>query len=55
MLTKRRRFGLNWGTTQALATSEMSGAGLKGAGTGCDMSVCALDAYRAIRHEMVPH
>jgi len=38
-----------------LATPEMPWAAMKGSGTGCDMSVYALDAYTAIRHVMVAH
>ena len=28
---------------------------MKGSGTGCDMSVYALDAYTSVRHVMVAH
>ena len=28
---------------------------MKGSGTGCDMSVYALDAYTSIRHVMIAH
>jgi aminobutyraldehyde dehydrogenase len=44
-----------WVNTHGVGTPEMPWAAMKGSGTGCDMSVYALDAYTSIRHVMVAH
>ncbi|MBE1284403.1 MAG: aldehyde dehydrogenase family protein [Rhodobacteraceae bacterium] len=54
-VTSRLRYGFTWVNTHGVATPEMPWAAMKGSGTGCDMSVYALDAYTAIRHVMVAH
>lgn len=54
-MTSRLRYGFTWVNTHGVATPEMPWAAMKGSGTGCDMSVYALDAYTAIRHVMVAH
>jgi len=54
-LTSKLRYGFTWVNTHGVATPEMPWAAMKGSGTGCDMSVYALDAYTAIRHVMVAH
>jgi aminobutyraldehyde dehydrogenase len=41
--------------THGVATPEMPWAAMKSSGTGCDMSVFALDAYTAVRHVMIAH
>jgi aminobutyraldehyde dehydrogenase len=51
----RLRYGFTWVNTHGIATPEMPWAAMKGSGTGCDMSVYALDAYTSIRHIMVAH
>ena len=43
------------GNTHGVGTAEMPWAAMKGSGTGCDMSVYALEAYTAVRHVMVAH
>lgn len=54
-MSSRLRYGMTWINTHGLPTAEMPWAAMKGSGTGCDMSVYALDAYTAIRHVMVAH
>ncbi len=54
-LTSRLRYGFTWVNTHGVGTPEMPWAAMKGSGTGCDMSVYALDAYTSIRHVMVAH
>ena len=54
-MTARLRYGFTWVNTHGMATPEMPWAAMKGSGTGCDMSVYALDAYTSIRHVMVAH
>ncbi|MCI5096190.1 MAG: gamma-aminobutyraldehyde dehydrogenase [Rhodobacteraceae bacterium] len=54
-MTSRLRYGFTWVNTHGVATPEMPWAAMKGSGTGCDMSVHALDAYTSIRHVMVAH
>ncbi len=54
-VSSRLRYGFTWVNTHGVATAEMPWAAMKGSGTGCDMSVYALDAYTAIRHVMVAH
>ena len=54
-LTSKLRYGFTWVNTHGVATPEMPWAAMKGSGTGCDMSVYALDAYTSIRHVMVAH
>lgn len=49
------RYGFTWVNTHGVATPEMPWAAMKGSGTGCDMSVYALDAYTSIRHVMIAH
>ena len=49
------RYGFTWVNTQGVGTAEMPWAAMKGSGTGCDMSVYALEAYTAVRHVMVAH
>ena len=54
-MTSKLRYGFTWVNTHGVATPEMPWAAMKGSGTGCDMSVYALDAYTAVRHVMVAH
>lgn len=54
-VTSRLRYGFTWVNTHGVGTPEMPWAAMKGSGTGCDMSVYALDAYSSIRHVMVSH
>lgn len=54
-ISSRLRYGFTWVNTHGVATPEMPWAAMKGSGTGCDMSVFALDAYTAVRHVMVAH
>jgi len=54
-VTSRLRYGFTWVNTHGVGTPEMPWAAMRGSGTGCDMSVYALDAYTAIRHVMVAH
>ena len=54
-LSSRLRYGMTWVNTHGVPTPEMPWAAMKGSGTGCDMSVYALDAYTAVRHVMVAH
>lgn len=54
-MTAKMRYGFTWVNTHGVATPEMPWAAMKGSGTGCDMSVYALDAYTAVRHVMVAH
>ncbi|MEO0959569.1 MAG: aminobutyraldehyde dehydrogenase [Pseudomonadota bacterium] len=54
-VSARLRYGMTWVNTHGAATPEMPWAAMKGSGTGCDMSVYALDAYTSIRHVMVAH
>jgi len=54
-MTARLRYGFTWVNTHGVATPEMPWAAMKGSGTGCDMSVYALDAYLSIRHVMIAH
>jgi len=55
MMSSRMRYGFTWVNTHGVATPEMPWAAMKGSGTGCDMSVYALDAYTSVRHVMVAH
>lgn len=54
-MTSRLRYGFTWVNTHGVGTPEMPWAAMKGSGTGCDMSVYAMDAYTSIRHVMVAH
>lgn len=54
-VSSRLRYGFTWVNTHGIATPEMPWAAMKGSGTGCDMSVYALDAYTSVRHVMVAH
>ncbi len=54
-ITARLRYGFTWVNTHGVATPEMPWAAMKGSGTGCDMSIFALDAYTAVRHVMMAH
>lgn len=54
-MTSRMRYGFTWVNTHGVGTPEMPWAAMKGSGTGCDMSVYALDAYTAVRHVMIAH
>ncbi len=54
-MTSRLRYGFTWVNTHGVASPEMPWAAMKGSGTGCDMSVYALEAYTSIRHVMVAH
>ncbi len=54
-VSARLRYGFTWVNTHGVGTPEMPWAAMKGSGTGCDMSVYALDAYTSIRHVMVAH
>lgn len=54
-VASRLRFGFTWINTHGIGTPEMPWAAMRGSGTGCDMSVYALDAYTAVRHVMVAH
>ena len=54
-VSSRLRYGMTWVNTHGMPTAEMPWAAMKGSGTGCDMSVYALDAYTAVRHVMVAH
>lgn len=54
-MASRLRYGFTWVNTHGVGTPEMPWAAMKGSGTGCDMSVYALDAYTSIRHVMVAH
>ncbi|MEO0486377.1 MAG: aminobutyraldehyde dehydrogenase [Pseudomonadota bacterium] len=54
-VTARLRYGFTWVNTHGVGTPEMPWAAMKGSGTGCDMSVYALDAYTSVRHVMVAH
>ena len=49
------RYGFTWVNTHGVATPEMPWAAMKSSGTGCDMSVYALDAYTSVRHVMIAH
>lgn len=54
-VTSRLRYGFTWVNAHGIGTPEMPWAAMKGSGTGCDMSVYALDAYTSVRHVMVAH
>ena len=54
-VSSKLRYGFTWVNTHGVGTPEMPWAAMKGSGTGCDMSVYALDAYTSIRHVMVAH
>ena len=54
-MTSRLRYGFTWVNTHGVGTPEMPWAAMKGSGTGCDMSVYALDAYTSVRHVMFAH
>lgn len=54
-MSSKLRYGFTWVNTHGVATPEMPWAAMKSSGTGCDMSVYALDAYTVIRHVMVAH
>lgn len=54
-VTSGLRYGFTWVNTHGVATPEMPWAAMKGSGTGCDMSVYALDAYTSVRHVMFAH
>ncbi len=53
--TAQLRYGMTWVNTHGVPTAEMPWAAMKGSGTGCDMSVYALDAYTSVRHVMIAH
>lgn len=52
-MSARLRYGMTWVNTHGMPTAEMPWAAMKGSGTGCDMSVYALDAYTSVRHVMM--
>ena len=52
-MTSQLRYGMTWVNTHGMPATEMPWAAMKGSGTGCDMSVHALDAYTSVRHVMV--
>lgn len=54
-LSAQLRYGMTWVNTHGVPTPEMPWAAMKGSGTGCDMSIYALDAYTSVRHVMVAH
>lgn len=54
-MSSKLRYGFTWVNTHGVATPEMPWAAMRSSGTGCDMSVYALDAYTAIRHVMIAH
>lgn len=54
-VASRLRFGFTWINTHGVASPEMPWAAMRGSGTGCDMSVYALDAYTSIRHIQIAH
>ena len=54
-LSSQLRYGMTWVNTHGVSTPEMPWAAMKGSGTGCDMSIYALDAYTSVRHVMVAH
>ncbi|MBY6141894.1 aminobutyraldehyde dehydrogenase [Leisingera daeponensis] len=54
-MSAQLRYGFTWVNTHGVATPEMPWAAMKSSGTGCDMSVYALDAYTAVRHVMIAH
>ncbi|QMU59835.1 MAG: aldehyde dehydrogenase family protein [Boseongicola sp.] len=54
-MSSRLRYGFTWVNTHGVATPEMPWAAMKSSGTGCDMSIYALDAYTAVRHVMIAH
>lgn len=54
-VSSRLRFGFTWVNTHGVGTPEMPWAAMRGSGTGCDMSVFALDAYTSIRHVQIAH
>jgi len=54
-MTSSLRYGFTWVNTHGVPAAEMPWAAMKGSGTGCDMSVYALDAYTSVRHIMVAH
>ncbi len=54
-ITAQLRYGMTWVNTHGMPAAEMPWAAMKGSGTGCDMSVYALDAYTSVRHVMVAH
>jgi len=54
-MTSKLRYGFTWVNTHGVGTPEMPWTAMKGSGTGCDMSVYALDAYTSIRHVMIAH
>ncbi|MEX0303728.1 MAG: aminobutyraldehyde dehydrogenase [Leisingera sp.] len=54
-MTSQLRYGMTWVNTHGMPAAEMPWAAMKGSGTGCDMSVYALDAYTSVRHVMVAH
>ena len=44
-MSAKLRYGFTWVNTHGVGTPEMPWAAMKGSGTGCDMSVYALEAY----------
>ena len=54
-MTSKLRYGFTWVNTHGVGTPEMPWAAMKGSGTGCDMSVYALEAYTSVRHVMIAH
>lgn len=54
-MSAKMRYGFTWVNTHGVATPEMPWAAMKSSGTGCDMSLFALDAYTAVRHVMIAH
>ncbi len=53
--TANLRYGFTGVNTHGVATPEMPWAGMKSSGTGCDMSVFALNVFPAVRHVMTAH
>jgi aminobutyraldehyde dehydrogenase len=54
-MSARLCYGMTWVNTHGMPPAKMPWAAIKGSGTGCDMSVYALDAYTSVRHVMVAH
>ena len=54
-MSSKLRYGFTWVNTHGIATPEMPWAAMKSSGTGCDMSVYALDAFTSVRHVMIAH
>ena len=54
-MSAQLRDGATWVNTHGVPTAEMPWAAVKGSGTGCDMSIYALDAFTSVRHVKVAH